>query len=99
MRFQYDHHRRWLHIWNPPTDDVAAIRAEVQRRFDPHDVTAILFHDQPTIVVLRGRFLEILMFRNKNVERSDVLPFCREVKDPMSCPSCLSLCSERDDEH
>jgi hypothetical protein len=100
MRFQYDRHRRRLHIWNPPAEDVAAIRAEVQRRFDARDVSAIVFYNAPpTTIILRGRFLEILIFRNKKVERSDVLPFCRKVNDPMSCPSCLNCCSEQDDEH
>ncbi len=99
MRFRYDRHRRRLHIWNPPAEDVAAIRAEVQRQFDARDVAAIVFHDQPTIVFLTGRFLEILIFPNKKGQRADVLPFLSKVKESMSSPSRLDRHSEPNDEH
>jgi hypothetical protein len=62
MRWRYLRCSRRLLVWDPPTD-VAVIRSVIRRRFDVHDVTAIIFYTDPTTIVLRGRFLDRIIWQ------------------------------------
>lgn len=78
MRWRYLRCSRRLLVWDAPTN-VPAIRSLVRGHFQPDDVAAIIFLDaEPTTVILRGRFLNQIIWSepaNVNENGNDMCSF------------------------
>jgi hypothetical protein len=66
MRWRYCRASRRLLVWDAPAD-LSIIRSLVQGHFQAEDVAAIIFYDaEPTTVVLRGRYLDRIIWETRH---------------------------------